>query len=206
MLDKFNIKLVCFASGLLVFGTAHAVTYAENFSGRTTQMDWKALGTACLTANGNGGNNTGAYASIPACPATIMPTPDKAGYGALRLTSNGPGQTGGILSKFNFPLSDGIQITFTTYTYNGSQDGPAGNGADGIAFMLTDGSAPTPVTTGGGGGSLGYSCSNGATVYDGMANAYLGLGIDEWGNFLNVASNTNTGIINTNSSFYPDKT
>ncbi|MDE2050080.1 MAG: pilus assembly protein PilY, partial [Gammaproteobacteria bacterium] len=40
------------------------------------------------------------------------------------------------------------------------------------------------------GGSLGYTCSNANPDYHGMVGAYLGLGIDEYGNFLNGVSNT----------------
>ncbi len=50
------------------------------------------------------------------------------------------------------------------------------------------------------GGSLAYTCSNtngpgsGAGVtYDGLTGGYLGLGIDEYGNFLNQGDNTASG-------------
>ncbi len=46
-----------------------------------------------------------------------------------------------------------------------------------------DGSKPAGL--GAVGGSLAYSCSNGNTPYDGLNGGYLGLGIDEYGNFLN---------------------
>src|SRR6202012_2689922 len=83
-----------------------------------------------------------------------------------------------------------------------SADGTAKNGADGISFLLTDGTATAPTVAGGLGGSMGYSCSNGNGTYEGLANAYLGLGIDEYGNFLNSGDNTSTGVYNTNSSSY----
>src|SRR5439155_18021210 len=38
------------------------------------------------------------------------------------------------------------------------------------------------------GGSLGYTCSNANPPYNGLVGAYLGLGIDEYGNFLNGAT------------------
>jgi len=194
----FAHKSACLACGLLVLGAANAETkYAENFSGRTTQLDWKALGYACMTASADAPGQGGAYGGIPKCSAVS----DPAGHGALRLTPAATYQVGGILSNFTFPTNQGIQITFTTYTYNGSRDGPAGQGADGIVFMLTDGSAPMPTTVGGSGGSMGYSCANANTsAYQGMTNAYLGLGIDEWGNFLNSADNTNTGIAATTAN------
>ena len=45
------------------------------------------------------------------------------------------------------------------------------------------------------GGSLGYTCSNANTDYHGMYGAYIGLGIDEYGNFLNGTTNT-LGVAN----------
>ena len=183
-------KLISLLAGLLFACSASAVTtYTDNFSGASSSLNWLHLDDACLTA----GNGSG---SIPACA-----TPnDAVGSGALRLTPATNGQTGAILSNFTFPLSQGMQVTFTTYTYGGDSGGQARNGADGIAFMLTDGSAPAPTTAGALGGSLGYSCSNVNGKYEGMANAYLGLGIDEYGNFLNSGDNTNTGIYNSNYS------
>ena len=183
-------KLIALLAGLLFACSASAVTtYTDNFSGLKSSLNWLSLDDACLTA----GNGTG---SIPACSSPN----DPAGAGALRLTPANYGQTGAILSNFTFPLSQGLQVTFTTYTYGGDSGGQAQNGADGISFMLTDGSKPAPTTAGALGGSLGYSCSNVNGKYEGMANAYLGLGIDEYGNFLNSGDNTNTGIYNSNYS------
>jgi len=52
-------------------------------------------------------------------------------------------------------------------------------------------SAPTPFQQyGSWGGSLAYTCSNANPNYDGLSGAYLGLGIDEYGNFLNGRTNT----------------
>jgi type IV pilus assembly protein PilY1 len=70
------------------------------------------------------------------------------------------------------------------------------DGADGISFFLMDGSQPvsydggTVGNYGSWGGSLGYSCSNTNTPYNGLVGAYIGLGIDEYGNFLNGKNNT----------------
>lgn len=189
-------KLTCFLAGLLASGMTHAVTYTDNFSGASSSLKWVALNDACLTA----GDGTG---SIPKCSTSMIATADAAGYGALRLTPAQNNQTGAILSNFTFPSNQGLQVTFTTYTYGGSADGTAKNGADGISFLLTDGTATMPTVAGGLGGSMGYSCSNGNSTYDGLANAYLGLGVDEYGNFLNSGDNTSSGIYNTSSSKYP---
>jgi type IV pilus assembly protein PilY1 len=132
--------------------------------------------------------------------------PDPDGQGALRFTNGNPGgysQNGGILSTTPFPTGQGVSITFKTVTYRGDSGGiGAGftynDGADGISFFLMDASALNTSTItgtangdgnglGSWGGSLGYTCSNSNTPYNGLVGAYLGLGIDEYGNFLNGA-------------------
>lgn len=199
----------------LAIGTAAASTstqggsYSENFQYGTTNLQWTALGDACLTAAG--ALPSGTQTGIPVCTNSFqggasytIPADEKvAGQGALLLTPPRNNQTGAILSAFPpFPLSQGIDITFTTYTFGGDSGGIARNGADGIVFMLTDGTKDAPVKTGGEGGSMGYSCSNGNGVYDGIANGYLGLGIDEFGNFLNSGDNGSQGIYNSHNATY----
>lgn len=188
-------------------------TCSEDFTGGSASLQWTTLGTnngsassnACLTA----GNGSG---SIQACPSTLagytIPANETVtGQGALLLTPPVNDQTGAILSAFSpFPLSQGINITFTTYTFGGSGDGLASNGADGIVFFLTDGTQTAPTTTGGEGGSMGYDCSDDNGVYDGVAYGYLGLGIDEYGNFLNSGDNGSQGVWNSNLNPLPGTT
>ena len=145
------------------------------------------------------------YGATPSTPAQtqtgLTNNADPAGAGALRLTngcattSDGTNvcyyqQDGAIFLKDSYPSNQGVQVTFTTYTYGGDDSG--GHGADGIAFYIMDGSQPANL--GAWGGSLGYSCSNSNSPYNGMTGAYLGLGMDEYGNFLNQGDNTATGI------------
>lgn len=149
----------------------------------------------------NDANGSGA---LRLTPATYYPRDDANGI------SHDNNQAGAILSNFTFPTSQGIQITFITYTYagnsyaGGNQDnlgnhyGPESNGgADGMSFFLTDGTKPAPTQAGAPGGSLGYSCSNSNSPYDGVANGYLGLGIDEYGSFLDKYDNTHSGVLNS---------
>lgn len=161
----------------------------DNFTGAKAGLDWTSKTGACLTA----GDGTG---TIPKC--TGLPyysgvslnggetgtLPDTVGHGALRFTNNTNSQTGAIVSNFTFPSSSGLAVTFATVTY-------AGSGADGISFFLMDGSKSASV--GAEGGSLAYSCSNTNNVYDGLVGAYIGLGMDEYGNFLNQSDNTSSG-------------
>lgn len=193
MSSKFA-KWVPLLLGLMVAGTAAAATtYKDNFQSGSASLDWTALNDACLTAGDGSG-------TIPSCLSKGFLT-DDTGQGALLLTPANNNQTGAILSAFApFPLSQGIQVTFTTYTFGGDSGGTANNGADGIVFFLTDGTQLSPTKTGGEGGSMGYSCSNGNNVYDGVAYGYLGLGIDEFGNYLNSGDNSSAGIYNSNNT------
>ncbi len=135
------------------------------------------------------GKNTVYYKNNVLVGGDTGTMPDVAGKGALRLTngdwkqgSNGDQQIGAIISNFTFPSNQGLNVTWTTVTYGG--DGLSGHGADGMSFFLVDG-AKSPTSAGASGGSLGYSCSNSNPVYDGLVGGYLGIGIDEYGNFMN---------------------
>jgi type IV pilus assembly protein PilY1 len=159
--------------------------------------------------------------AAPASPSQQKPDPASTVSnpvgGALRFTNGAPygnQERGAILSTRAYSTNAGIQVTFKTVTYGGS-------GADGISFYLMDGCAPvagaimppgcaanpiypsgSPNVSGIGatGGSLAFSCSNTngpasgtGVTYDGLTGGYLGLGIDEFGNFLNQGDNTATG-------------
>jgi len=207
-----------FVTALAVNTLAFGLTVSDDFtlgaindsSGATNGngMNWVTIAPACLTAGNSTNNSTTVantasnYSNIPACNVTSnsgISTPDAVGSGALRLTNAANNQAGAIISQGTFPSNQGIQVTFTTYTYGGS-------GADGIGFFLQDASVPTTlpyvganVTTGNynigeSGGSLGYSCSvYKSSNYNGLTGAYIGLGMDEYGNFTNPADNTASG-------------
>ena len=123
----------------------------------------------------------------------VQPDGTSVGHGALRFTNGsvniggsekyGYNERGAILSSSTFPTGAGLQVTFKTVTYAGNSGGAGGDGADGISFFLQDGSQAPGL--GAFGGSLAYSCSNANTPHDGLTGGYIGLGIDEYGNFLN---------------------
>ncbi len=187
---------------------------SDDFTQAHDTNDWMTFNGACLTA----GDGTGTIPPCVGLPYYQGQTlwggnsgqlPDPAGSGALRFTNgnnsgggfaNGYNQAGSIISNFTFPTYSGIQITFKTVTYRGNSGGAGRDGADGMSFFLMDGSL-SPYDTGAFGGSLGYTCSNrnndsttradGTTRgYDGLRGGYLGLGIDEYGNFLNGVTDT----------------
>jgi type IV pilus assembly protein PilY1 len=136
------------------------------------------------------GGNSGFLGSSTAPATPSAQVPDPIGSGALRFTNGAPygfGERGAILSANTVPTGQGIQVTFKTVTYHGSGSGGTNSdGADGISFFLMDGSKAPGI--GATGGSLAYSCSNSNANYDGLNGGYVGLGIDEFGNFLNGAA------------------
>lgn len=168
------------------------VTIEDNLSTDVpTYKFWKASGAACLTARTGAATAVGGASSIPGC-ATVggtlsggtsgtLPDDPIKKNGALRLTGNDGFITGSITSTVPFPTNQGVQVTFKTVTYGGNNYN--GTGADGIAFFLVD--ALKGVTSGGSGGSLGYACSNSNSQAEGVAGGYVGVGIDEYGNFSN---------------------
>ena len=141
---------------------------------------------------------------------TAQTLPDPSGNGALRFTNGcipdsgggcgngGKSQNGAIISAGTYSTTGGLDITFKTLTYRGDSGGSGNDGADGMSFFLMDGGVATDAelaanpadAIGSWGGSLGYTCSNANSDYHGMIGAYLGLGIDEYGNFLNGSTNT----------------
>jgi type IV pilus assembly protein PilY1 len=163
------------------------------------------------------GGYNGAAGNAQTLPDPLIAVSAGPGEGALRFTNGydntgadpyqGYGQNGQILSNWTFPSGQGLEITFMTVSYRGDSGGyynstaNPGDGADGISFFLTD--ASQTFYPGAWGGSLGYSCSNSNPPYNGMTGAYLAVGLDEYGNFLNgstamPASAWLNGVLNPN--------
>ncbi|WP_254070957.1 gliding motility-associated C-terminal domain-containing protein [Pedobacter sp. L105] len=153
--------------------------YNETFKNSTFKLNDVVVGgdkAAFLTAGPN-----------PAGGAAI----DANGSGYLRLTDNTGNQKAFIYSNNVFPGTYGLNISFEYYTYGG-------NGADGICFFLFD-AAITDATfnIGGFGGSLGYAQINGGP---GVSKGYLGIGLDEFGNFSDPSEDRQGGTVRTENS------
>ena len=181
--------LLLIAPALLLLATprpslAATVLLDEPFTGTAVNGSWtfgrsSTADFACLTAGGTfgcgattGGGNTGTL-------------PDASGAGTLRLTNNKQDQAGFAISNTAIPAGSGLDIRFDSFAYGGS-------GADGITFFLIDGSF-SPATAGTFGGSLGYAQKTSNGPGPGIAGGYIGVGIDEYGNFANASEGRGTG-------------
>jgi len=100
---------------------------------------------------------------------------DPAGDGWLRLTDTGTNQAGYAYLNTPFSITSGVVIQYDYTTWGG-------DGADGYSIFLFD-AATTPFQIGASGGSLGYAQKTVAPVSPGLSGGYVGIGIDEWGNF-----------------------
>jgi uncharacterized repeat protein (TIGR01451 family) len=174
------------------------VLFNETFTHPTVSVPGLSVGSttaggvfkqACLTAS----TNT-TQTPIPGCTAGQAAIPaggDPNGSGALRLTDNENDVAGYVVYNVSLPLTEGLNITFDYYSYD-TRAIPA----DGLSFFLVNGNT-TLTQPGGLGGSLSYAQYNvPPTSHAGVANGYLGVGLDEFGNFTNDAEDRGNGCSN----------
>jgi autotransporter-associated beta strand protein len=150
---------------------AQVVTINQSFNG-TTAPGWVLGGTG--------------YTPILTAAQGIDPN----GSGWLRLTSNGGNQATYAYDSTAFNAANAtIAAQFSYASYNGT-------GADGITFFLAD--ASKTFSVGAYGGSLGYAqktaAGGGGADINGMNGGYIGLGVDEYGNYANPTEGRVGGI------------
>lgn len=122
------------------------------------------------------------------------------GDGWLRLTT--PGTNQATSAYYNTAFTAANATVFAKFDF----ESYGGTGADGITFFLFDGAVPFSV--GAHGGSLGYAQKTiaGGAEYDhaGLAGGYLGIALDEYGNFSAASEGRVGGYNNGGTSLVPD--
>ncbi|HEX8425609.1 T9SS type A sorting domain-containing protein [Hymenobacter sp.] len=159
---------------LLGLASSHAQAQSSSFPRNVTFKDAAASdftfsGTARLTGTGQTGD-------------------DATGQGYLRLTSAEGNKAGSIIDNVGFDAPEGFTISFEFFAYGG-------DGADGFSVFLVDeaGQPATGFRIGASGGSLGYAQKTVTPIADGVSRGYIGIGIDEFGNYSNPTEGRNGG-------------
>ncbi|MEG5100896.1 DUF4347 domain-containing protein, partial [Microcoleus sp. AT13-A5] len=173
---QINTELAFEKEVLEAYTSVLATLVAETFEGSTALGPW-IYGTSDASSNPPGltaGTGPGII------PGVVGGRIDPVGSGALRLTSANGNQAAFVI--YNSPISsaEGLKVTFNLFAYGGA------GGADGVSFFLIDGTT-TPTAAGGYGGGLGYARRNSDPITPGIVGGYLGIGLDEFGNFSNPA-------------------
>ncbi|WP_333041384.1 DUF4347 domain-containing protein, partial [Microcoleus sp. Pol17C6] len=107
------------------------------------------------------------------------------GDGALLLTPAVNLREAFVIYNNPIPSTDGLRVQFDFYSYGSREqfEAPQPNirpqPGDGLGFFLIDGTV-SPTRTGGYGGSVAYAPRTGIP---GIEGGYLGIGLDEFGNF-----------------------
>jgi len=149
-------------------------TEAVDFSGADAPEDWVLGGDAEMTGDGE---------------------TDPEGDGWLRLTGTDYFALGYAVYDDALDTANGLAFKFD-YTSWG------GRGADGFTFFLMDGDTTMEdFNTGGVGGSLGYTPRE-SNEYpsEGLSDAIVGIGFDEFGNFSHPGEGRNGGDGRTQDS------
>jgi len=110
---------------------------------------------------------------------------DPEGDGWLRLTGIDGYELGYAVYDQALSTENGLAFNFDYSSWGGS-------GADGIAFFLMDGeTSMEDYNSGGVGGSLGYAPRY--QINEGLSNAVVGIGLDEFGNFSDAGEGRKDG-------------
>ncbi len=180
-----TVTLTAPASAATIPATGAPVV-AESFSGAAvTDGSWRALGDGCLT----GATVAPVGSSSPGVCALRVGSPSaKASPGYLQLTDATAYRKGGAVYTKASPSDLGLDVTFDQW-----QLGTSKYGGDGLTFFIADGTAAV-TSPGGLGSSLGYAQNtNQPPAPNGIAGAYLGVGLDVHGNFAASGDGHGTG-------------
>lgn len=113
---------------------------------------------------------------------------DPLGSGWLRLTSDEMKRQGYAIIDESFPSTRGVLVDFEYKSWRTKDGKIKGSGGDGISVFLYDGSITKErFKLGSYGGALGYGPGDKIL---GVTGGYIGVGLDEFGNFVNMSNGT----------------
>jgi fibronectin-binding autotransporter adhesin len=170
-----SVRRLLLAAAAAIFvlasqASAQVITINQNFNGSTLPTSWNYGGNV---------NNNGTITAF-------SPTASNTSAGMTMTTSSGNESTYAYDPTAFSSANATIAVAFT-YTASNGTAAPA----DGITFFLADASAvaSSGFSPGAFGGSLGYAQKNAAAAppsgVSGLNGGYLGVGIDEFGNYSN---------------------
>ncbi|MEZ7948615.1 MAG: hypothetical protein QMB84_10110, partial [Macellibacteroides fermentans] len=124
------------------------------------------------------GSSVGSNIILGGNPSSVLTSGvfDPVNNGWLRLTTDATNARGFAYIDTPFPSSIGVYVEFEYKTWRSKADDTY-KGADGISLFLFD--ATKTFSIGAFGGSLGYANQ---TNVAGLEGAYIGVGLDEYGN------------------------
>ena len=139
-----------------------AICFTDNFNRATLGSDWAT-----------------SYSKGTFTPLVRSATVSSVTYQRLQLTENATNQaTLATLQRYFPAAGNNVVVSFRQYAYpNGGGTG----GGDGISAIFSD--ATVAPAAGADGGSMGYAQKTGVA---GFAGGWLGVGLDEYGNFSNA--------------------
>lgn len=158
---------------------------------------WARAQTQVITESFQNSSATGwSFYGTGYTPTLTSGNGDPSGAGWLKLTDTGTNRATAAVYDTSFNSANtSIYATFNFQSYGGTG---GSNGGDGIVFFLFDGSQAFSV--GAYGGSIGYAQKTGI---DGLNGGYLGVALDEFGNF-SAASEGRVGGYNGTTNAVPD--
>ncbi|MEC4114171.1 hypothetical protein VSO92_08625 [Myroides pelagicus] len=182
-MKNMNISAVSRIGLFVLFAIVFNIQFinAQEGKGFTITEDLKGNSTRELTLGGSAYLTSGRVG-------------DPVGDGWLRLTEDENNQFGYATLNRSFPSSMGVVLDLEFVSWGGS-------GADGFSFFLFDATynpvkGSKPFVIGARGGGLGYTNSNFHKTKHGVSGAYMGVGIDEFGNFGSSGDGKNGGFGN----------
>lgn len=138
-------------------------------------------------------NNTVTAVTLGGAAQLTSGNQDPSGDGWLRLTPNQTAKVGWAVVNQSFPSDLGVVIDFEYVSWRPTYGFNPAAGADGFSVFLYD-AGVSSFRIGGNGGSLGYANENSTNdISDGLSGGYIGIGIDEYGNFSNPTEGRNGG-------------